>query len=553
MLAAAACAAALFVFAWLLRFNDPDGSFANLTDDHFFYLVRGWQILFGELPVRDFVDHGAPLYYYVAAAVQVLFGRGTLSEVVFSVTMLAACAVGVFLLAARASGSVALGASGALFHILLAPRFYNYPKILAYVLAIPALWAFADRQSTWRTVLAAVVTVVSFLLRHDHGVFIAAAFAVLLCVLPQLTWRDRIRHGATYGAIVLALLAPYLLFIEVNGGVVTYFETAAAWAQRDRDRAPVVFPSLSGTEDDPESRAIARLFYTELALPLVALGFWAVSKRAFRPTWPNASAKLAVVAALGLMLNAGFLRAPLEARLADPSVPHAVVLAWLPVAIFGLLFRRDEIVGSGRRAWLTPAAVVLCGVAALLLVVAVGTVTNDLGRRLEKVALHGRLEDGFERAGLIWDRIRESFPIAGAPDADPDHLNTLALYLRECTRPDDRIFVQHYIPQVLALGERGFAGGHADLRPGFFTSETMQRLTVARLSRQSVPVALVGAGDEWGGLRTSFPIVVAYLDRHFERAAEHTFDGRFEVRLLVNRAARATGRFEPLGWPCFGP
>src|SRR6185503_10733596 len=76
-------AAALFLFAWLYRFNDPSGSFAGLTDDHFFYLIRGWQLLFGDLPVRDFVDHGAPLYYYVGAAVQ-LFGRGTLSELVFS-------------------------------------------------------------------------------------------------------------------------------------------------------------------------------------------------------------------------------------------------------------------------------------------------------------------------------------------------------------------------------------------------------------------------------------------------------------------------------------
>ena len=59
-------AVGVFVVSWLFRFNDPGGSFAGLTDDHFFYVVRGWQILFGDLPVRDFVDHGAPLFYYVA-------------------------------------------------------------------------------------------------------------------------------------------------------------------------------------------------------------------------------------------------------------------------------------------------------------------------------------------------------------------------------------------------------------------------------------------------------------------------------------------------------
>ena len=60
---AAGAMATIFAGSWFLRFNDPDGAFAGLTDDHFFYVVRGWQILFGDLPVRDFVDHGAPLHY----------------------------------------------------------------------------------------------------------------------------------------------------------------------------------------------------------------------------------------------------------------------------------------------------------------------------------------------------------------------------------------------------------------------------------------------------------------------------------------------------------
>src|SRR5687767_6897997 len=120
--ATTAIAAVIFVFVWLLRFNDPGGSFAGLTDDHFFYLIRGWQILFGDLPVRDFVDHGAPLYYYVAAAVQAVLGRGTFSEVFFSSAMLALSAALIFWLSARASGSILLGVAGALFFVCLDPR-----------------------------------------------------------------------------------------------------------------------------------------------------------------------------------------------------------------------------------------------------------------------------------------------------------------------------------------------------------------------------------------------------------------------------------------------
>ena len=561
----------LFGFAWLLRFNDPNGSFAFLTDDHFFYLVRGWQILYGDLPVRDFVDHGAPLFYYGGAAVQQLFGRGTLSEIVFCVTVLAACSVGVFLLAARASGSLVLGAGAGLFQILLAARFYNYPKILVYVLAIPALWAVADRQSTWRLALLAAVTAVGFLFRHDHGVFVAAAFVVLLAALTHVPWRQRLRLGLIYGALVLGLLLPYLAFIQVNGGVVTYFRTAAAWAQQDRNRAPVVWPGLFDNPDgvSPEAqtagfarRAIvtvqdntdAWLFYAELALPIAALLLWAMSPSAFRRTWPNAAPKIAVVAALAVMLNAGFLRAPLAARLADPSVPHAVLLAWLCVAIVRLILRGDDVRPSWRQhAWFVPASVAAIAVAVTVLAVMAATATDDLSRRLEKAVLDKSMDEAFDRADLVWTNIAESFPFPDDPAADPDVLGTLSLYLRRCTQPTDRIFVQHYIPQVLALAERGFAGGHADLRPGFFESEQMQRLTVARLKSQSVPVALVGTGDELGGFRRAFPIVVAYLDQQFEVAAEHTFDGRFPIRLLVNRNATVAGRFQPLDWPCFRP
>ena len=79
---------ALVAFAWLYRFVDPEGPHGGLSDDHFFYVVRGWQILFGQLPVRDFVDPGAPLTFLLSAAVQ-WFDRGTVSEMVLCASALA--------------------------------------------------------------------------------------------------------------------------------------------------------------------------------------------------------------------------------------------------------------------------------------------------------------------------------------------------------------------------------------------------------------------------------------------------------------------------------
>src|SRR5262245_13224373 len=208
-------------FSWLFRFNDPGGSFAGLTDDHFFYLVRGWQILFGDLPVRDFVDHGAPLFYYIGAAVQVLFGRGTVSELAFCTTALAVGAAATFWLSSVASGSILAGLGGVVVHIWLGPRFYNYPKILVYAAAIPILWWFADRPTARSRAWLAVVTVVGFLFRHDHGVFVGIAMAVLLVAMTDVPWKERVRHFVLYAAIVVALLAPYFAFIQFNGGAIS--------------------------------------------------------------------------------------------------------------------------------------------------------------------------------------------------------------------------------------------------------------------------------------------------------------------------------------------
>ena len=134
----------------------------------------------------------------------------------------------------------------------------------------------------------------------------------------------------------------------------------------------------------------------------------------------------------------------------------------------------------------------------------------------------------------------------------PERLN-LAFYVNACTKPADRVLVQAYMPQVLAMARRAFAGGHADLRPGFFGAEDAQRLTVSRLERQSVPILLFEAGREFENFRKSFPIVMQYVDAHYRPAGAHVFDGRFGTTLYVRTDLTPTGTWMPLGWPCYGP
>ncbi|MGE3401296.1 MAG: hypothetical protein AB7K63_01835 [Vicinamibacterales bacterium] len=564
-IATAAVAVFVFVFSFLLRYNDPSGSFAGLTDDHFFYLVRGWQILFGDLPVRDFVDHGAPGYFYVSAAVQAVIGRGTWSELLFSTVVLSLGASLTFWIAARASGSMLFGLLGAAFHVFLEPRYYNYPKIIVYAVAIPVLWGFANRPGTRRALAVAAVTAAGFMLRHDHGVFVAIGMATLLIGLRGVTWSARLRHAVVYGALVVALLSPYLVFIQLNGGLVPYFRSASAWAERDRGRAEVVWP---GPLDNPEgvseaatqgpwlqrARAtyhdnrVAWLYYTMLALPAVAAAALAASRDAFRPGWPHAGAKVAVVIVLGLVLNAGFFRHPLEARLADPSVPHAVLIAWLGAGLVRAWVRREALRAPLQRyRWAAPACLAAITLPIMLIVAAL--LSDDTYRRLDKSSMAERPRNAFERVAQITEVMRASWPVNLAQRPDEESMR-LAAYVRECTLPEDRVFFTPYMPQVLSLAGRAFAGGHADLRSGFFETAEEQQTTIARLSRQSVPMVFFDAG-ELPSFRESFPLIVRYLDERFVAAGERTLSDRRTMVLLVDRNRTPVRTHEALDWPCF--
>src|SRR6185436_6901968 len=396
--------------------------------------------------------------------------------------------------------------------------------------------------------------------RHDHGVFVALAVGTLL-VLLRMTWAERVKQGLLYAVTVLLLLSPYLVFIQLNGGIAFYFRQASAWAQRDRDRAPVVFPGLFENPDGVSDLArtgntlervvatvrdntVAWLYYVEIMLPVLAILLLLASRDAFRGgRWPQARAKLGMVAVLALVLDAGFLRSPLEARLADPSVPLAVLVAWLVVAVpKSLVFRAEWAPAAAARIWAARGAVLVAS--AVVLLVFVATFGLDFYRRLDKAALTERVGRPFERAGLVAAQLRTDWRLESwATIPDHSQLFDLATYLNACTTPADRVLVQGYIPQVLALARRGFAGGHADLRPSFFGSEEAQRLTVARLSTQSVPLILLDSGDSYGAFRDWFPLVTAYIDEHYTLVGTRTFDERFGITLFARRDRTPQGAY----------
>jgi hypothetical protein len=290
------------------------------------------------------------------------------------------------------------------------------------------------------------------------------------------------------------------------------------------------------------------LYYFELVLPVLALAVLAMSRDAFRPAWANAWPKVAVVAVLAIVLNAGFLRSPLLARLADPTVPHAILIAWLAAAL-PAMFRLPNSWRPWCQRWRRPLAAGMTIAAAPLAFVLAVTVIDDFDDRVTNAALTEGPARALGAAASTVRGVRRDWELANWTDRRhrPGAI-TLAMYLNTCTPPGARIFVQPYIPQVPALGRRAFAGGHADLRAGFFNSEEAQALTVARLQRQEVPIALLG--EPVDAFERSFPVVGAYLRRNYDAVGSRAFDDRLTINLLVKKDLPAVRSYAELEWPC---
>jgi hypothetical protein len=220
---AAAATPATFLFRFLT---------AELTNDHFVHLSRGWQILQGEVPVRDFFDPGLILQYYTSTAALALSGHNLLGEAIVTCLFVAAGAGLAFVEAARLSRSLWIATAATTLVVVSSPRLYNYPKMFFYVLALVAGWHYATRPTRGRAAVLALVTALAFLYRHDHGVYIGVSSAALLAIVHWPDWKTATARLAQYGLVGLLLLAPFLAFVQATAGLPRYVRGISPQADR---------------------------------------------------------------------------------------------------------------------------------------------------------------------------------------------------------------------------------------------------------------------------------------------------------------------------------
>lgn len=214
----AAVAGTMAWVAFAVRFQAPE-----FHNDHFEHLSMARQVLFGELPGRDFFDPGRPLTVLLSAAGQALSGHSLLGEALLTIGALAVGAAVVFWLASGISRSIAAGALAALLVIAIWPRLYAYPKIFVFAVALLALWKYVDRPTAARAVALGAATVFALLMRHDFGMYVGVVSlcAIAMVRLPPSPLRGFGGPGkadvAAFAVSAAVLVAPYLFWMQQNG------------------------------------------------------------------------------------------------------------------------------------------------------------------------------------------------------------------------------------------------------------------------------------------------------------------------------------------------
>jgi hypothetical protein len=231
----------------------------TFSDDHFHRISSARQVArYGELPFRDFLDPGYFLTEFASAAVQILLGDNLLGEMLLNSAFIATGAILVFALTRRVSPSGISAAVISLLVVLSAPRAYDFDKFLFYPLGILLCWRYVDRRSTGSLVMLAAVAVLAGVFRYDNGLFIASAGLVAVAVTHGAERAVLMRRVGMFAAAGVVCAAPYLLFLQLNGGVIEAADQMLTYARREGGRTRVrALPS----------EAVSELHVTRLAPP----------------------------------------------------------------------------------------------------------------------------------------------------------------------------------------------------------------------------------------------------------------------------------------------
>lgn len=570
----------------------------GFPNDHYVHLARVQQMLLGEWPVRDYTEEGGPLTTMASVAAQWLIGPGLWAEALLTITSLSIAAAITTSVTTKITGAVTAGAWAGILQLLAFPRSYSHPKMLLYAVAIAAACAYATLPGRLRLWMLAAVTGLAFLVRHDHGLYIGTALALVVFAVHASTSLTAAARSTSLLVVLSLLIAmPWLAYVASFESLASYFDRGLEISKAEAVRTRLAWPQLSDgtavaaemvnirwhpnvTDADREATAHAlqltegtniggrswryRLLDRSAASAHAIVTSPAVEDtmhidRSARPglaavaTAGNAAVVLyytAVAIPLTLLIVGGgaWIQRRLVAR-APASVAIGVGALGLIVSIG---FLREELVERiadvfgvlpiacallAAAAWNTGAGAfrVIARVAAVSLLATVSAATLYARPAAAEIASSGLLGSG--QAGVLAraQKVRSDLTVWPWSSQWPAGDGwRLAEYAHRCTRPDDRVLATWNVPELNFFARRGFAGGEAFLIPAFRRPQAIESDFMRRVANESVPLVFIDR-DHWADTARQYPAIANWLATNYQPRRTFTLSGG----MLVDVMARA--------------
>ena len=480
-------------------------------DDHAI-IWTSTSIRFGELPYRDFHDGGVPLQVVLSYLAQAATGHRPIGEIAVTVTMRLVGLLSVYFVARRITGYRLLALLIVLPVAMISVRgsLYGAEKAMIYPLAALVAYRYLERRgSLWEL---CAVTATAFLLRHDHGVYVGLPLA-LAVVLAR-------RSLVPFVLGVLVLLLPWLIWVQVYEGVVTYFRDGVEFAVLAGIAVPR--PGFGIPEGSPFEIRNASWIMWQLAVLTVGAALAVALWRRDRT--------FIVLSALACLATAGLMR--------GLGLYPEVMALWIPLGVWLVTLARRPVARLAAAGW-----VVL--VAALVL-----TISEPRERLwhyvLEEGGATGRAEEAIERHSAL--PVIDNYAPADVTDE-----RLIVRYFYRCLDPGERIWdASQWFPLPYYTEHPLFET--PNWRLGIRRSHDAEMAARLR-SGPLPPVIVIEAESDGYNAFKHYPVIQALVREKYEpltSPAMDEFRKRIDnISLLRDRSRQPTGRYEPLDLPCF--
>ena len=464
--------------------SDPDGG----------YFLEGALQVFrgGEVPQVDFYASYGPLNFIFRAGVMKLFGISLFSEFIYVTVGYTIAYTLIFWTVRRFILSQGAAWTVLLLALIAHPRYYKFFVILIPALTIFSAYLYLKLRSLGALFLMGVVICISFLFRHDFGVYAAISEIVLIASLRDIHIQKRIGIILTLGAFTFICLLPWGIWLIFQGALGEYITNLIQVTFEQSDKMSLPHPLLHWKG----SLSVLYLcFYGELLILLGALLIqWKHIEVNYRPLL-NAIA----IMALFTLLQSAF-------RSDYPHLLQGVGSIFIAIGVYWNIDWKNIRIQNIWRAL----AIVPMLVAAYVLIDDYHQLLNltkgNVGENIKFVKT--------DRSQMYLDDGKVSVQDKGK--------YMMLTLMRGCTGHDEKVVVYPFAPQLAFFADRLIGSDTLAIAPGYYNTEANQDRAIKAIERDNVRLVLWDESKNFDSIpdrnsTVTHPIIHAFITQNFDK------------------------------------